>query len=462
MKTQLALVWLALALAACGDDEASTGGGGATSEATTITSTNAVTGGGGGNQGPSALGGPCLTDDDCIDGLCLDEGSTGNPSGYCSRFCDATLADDGCPEGNCNAIDGVGLVCFATCDPYASDCRDAYRCRPSDETKFDWQCRAACTSAADCSVTMSCNGDAENEGICTFPESNCSDLLDSDGDRRRDCTDSDCASDPICAGGPGAIGAACTSHLDCTAGMICASEALTGWPNGACVGSHEPGESCPVGEDYLAVYELKDKSDLLELLCFASCQDETDCRTGYRCSSGACTPWCEANAECASGVCRIGHGICADPEVCNDGIDNDGDASGIDCFDDDCETVCADAFAAGCAAALPLPASGTGETSVGQQAGECGWTGAALDFYAFTAPSDGQITVTVEADVPVIIGRYADCAGDNSDCEGDLDTFTGVTVYDNYVGAGMTYYFSVTTAPELVGPYTISHTFTPN
>ncbi|NUO47379.1 MAG: hypothetical protein HOV80_00835 [Polyangiaceae bacterium] len=466
MKTKHVIVCAVLALAACGDDEQSTGGAGGETPTSTTTTTSGNGGGagGGGGEGPSALGGPCLTDDDCFDGVCLDEGATGNPAGRCSRFCDPTLADDGCPEGTCESIDGFGLVCFAPCDPFAPNCREAYQCRPSDVTETDWQCRPACTSAADCLVTQSCNGDADDDGICTFPESDCEDLLDSDGDRRTDCLDTDCASDPICAGGPGVIGAACTSHLDCVTGTYCASEEKTGWPNGACINNREPGESCPAGQNaYLALYELKDGSGALDaLLCLATCQSEDDCRAGYRCTSGGCTPWCESNDECASGICRVGWGMCADPEVCNDGLDNDGDGGAMDCFDDDCETVCADAFTNGCTAAIPLPASGAGETSVGQQAGECSWTGSALDFYAFTAPSTGTITVTVEADAPVIIGRYTDCAGDNAHCEGDLDTFTGVTVYENYIGAGQTHYFSVTTAPELVGPYTISHTFTPN
>lgn len=469
MRTTRALLGLALALAACSDDETATGGGAGgadgTGGATSGTTATGDTGGGGGNQGPSEIGGPCLTDDDCLEGICLDEASTGNPAGFCSRWCDLSLADVGCAEGTCESVDGFGLVCIPSCDPFAPSCRDAYRCRTSSVAESDWACRPACTSGADCPVTGNCRGTAENDGYCIPPESNCNDLLDSDEDHMADCSDPDCAADPICVGGPGALGAACTSHLDCAIGTFCASEEKTGFPHGACIRQPATGESCEDGEgQFVGAIELKNGSGWIEsTICWADCHGPVfECREGYECGGSGCRPDCEANTECASGVCRVGYGVCADPEICNDGIDNDGDGIVGDCYDSDCQAVCLDAFVTGCDAAIPLPASGTGEITLGQQGGECSSPGAALDFYSFTAPANGALTVTVEADMPVIIGGYNDCATGNGNCEDELQFFTGVTVFERSLSGGATYYLSVTTTKELVGPYTISHTFTSN
>jgi hypothetical protein len=479
----------ALALAACGDDTATSAGsgGGATSTSAASTGTVATStvssgsqgsggdgagtpssvgsGGGEGGQGgqggeggagPSQLGGPCEEDGDCVDGLCLTEVDTGAPGGQCARRCDPTQPDDGCPEGLCESRSSLGDVCIASCDPAAPACRDAYHCEPRGDASTDWACRAQCTSGDDCPVTGNCAS-----GRCLLPESNCTDLVDSDRDQLWDCSDPDCLSDPACVGGDGELGDPCEEHTDCALGTYCFREEASGWPHGACIVS--PGEdmACPEGTSRFQVYFIGPPYELTTG-CSTTCAAVDECRDGYQCA-GACQGRCESGDQCASGACWEGDRKCYPAEVCDDGIDND-KGGYVDCFDPACTEACADALAAECAAAIPLPEEGEFATEVGQQSGGCGGPGSETDFYVFTADVAGTLLVTIDAATPHWLGTYTECdLAEDLNCSNNASPFDdGVVTREMNLGPGVTRWISVSSNATHAGPYTLSSTFTPD
>jgi hypothetical protein len=84
------------------------------------------------------------------------------------------------------------------------------------------------------------------------------------------------------------------------------------------------------------------------------------------------------------------------PEICNDGIDNDGNGY-ADCEDSACANDPSCPLAGLCAAAPPMADSQTGDTSVATPAfsGYCGGGGAPELLYSYTPPQDGILIVKV-------------------------------------------------------------------
>jgi len=158
----------------------------------------------------SALGGPCAANDGCQSGQCVPEVSqpqgdqygTGLPGGTCIDACqqDGSCTD---PNGICVSA-GMSQFCAMACDPTAnpSGCRDGYKC--IDLGNGSGACWAGCTSNDQCETTGLCDvtgSTADATGFCLTPPEDCSDTLDNDFDGRTDCGDMDCNKSDSCPSG---------------------------------------------------------------------------------------------------------------------------------------------------------------------------------------------------------------------------------------------------------------------
>jgi len=194
---------------------------------------------------------------------------------------------------------------------------------------------APCAADAECDDANACTTDACVAGTCTSTVvpgcTSCTSAADCADDGNL-CTTESCnagtcvrAQDPSCP--------ACAADTDCNDGNACTSDACVA---GECAAMITPGcTTCSTDTD---------------------CVDDGDACTTETCSAGACTvslaPTCSACASdadcddanaCTTDTCVAG--ACASspidgcstnpPEICNDGIDNDGDGL-VDCADTDC------------------------------------------------------------------------------------------------------------------------------
>ncbi len=114
--------------------------------------------------GPSPLGGPCSTDQDCTDGKCVDWaslGETAQTGKFCSRPC--------CNSHGCDTS-GTDMVCFATYSGSAMCIPGAVVGRSKLGTA---DVGASCGSGADCrsgwcnSKTMQCDDTCCSDGECS-------------------------------------------------------------------------------------------------------------------------------------------------------------------------------------------------------------------------------------------------------------------------------------------------------
>lgn len=114
----------------------------------------------------SPIGGPCTSDDDCLDpaAVCYEEGFDGNSNGFVGGYClifDCRPSD--CPSGStCVTVTDEGdTACFASCaGGVACPQAEGYLCADDDDA-----CWPGCGSGADCPTGYGCDPDWN---ICIF------------------------------------------------------------------------------------------------------------------------------------------------------------------------------------------------------------------------------------------------------------------------------------------------------
>lgn len=221
---------------------------------------------------------------------------------------------------------------------------------------------------------------------------------------------------------PGAIGDACTDGAACES-AACLTEAETGWPGGYCTDGCNAAQPCPSGSECVSFQSGDD-------YCLASCDINNDnCKAGYACFDlgngiGVCAASCTDDAQCTElPQCNVDQGLCVADEVCDDGVDNDGDG-GIDCSDSDCEATCGPLITAACMGAKAAQASNMGDTSADKDifSAPCTGAGAPETLYSFTPPADGQLTLNFDSteDMGVYIRTKCDDPASEIGCANDL------------------------------------------
>lgn len=213
----------------------------------------------------------------------------------------------------------------------------------------------------------------------------------------------------------------CVANDDCEPGF-CIPEGTTGWPLGYCTElcndlapCTTPGTQCvDIGAGQFC---LKD--------CILS-QGGVECEAHQQCfdlgnGAGVCGPGCRSDADCpVLGKCDAS-GYCVEPEDCSDVVDNDQDGL-TDCEDPDCLSTCQGAIDAACGAPTAAMATQAGNTTGGTAlfAGSCtGGAGALEDVFAYTAPADGLLEVSLASatDQGIYLRSTCDDAGAELACE---------------------------------------------
>lgn len=235
----------------------------------------------------SAVGDECAEDDECpVGGFCLAEDFAGWPGGACiTTDCDYA-SGMGCGEGAVCAEGNFGGLCLAGCET-DDDCRDSYGCVADGTYPDRMTCRPACTSDDACAGSSVCNPAL---GTCDDPFSD------------------------------GLLGEACGRGIGPCTGGTCLREFDTGLPGAFCtyVGctlGPDADDGCPA--DGVCVEGSG------ENLCFASCEDDDDCRAGYACRpvdeddatrGMGCFAACENDSVCANDdfSCNVGTGLCTE------------------------------------------------------------------------------------------------------------------------------------------------------
>lgn len=237
----------------------------------------------------------CLTDNDCEDL-------------YGSGF---SCLDDGfCHEVSGGGATGGGGETTTT----TAECSSDSDCATGEVCSSDSACEAvvACTSDEDCS-----------EGSVCSSESTCTESVECTSDA--DCSSGNvCSADGVCE----EEGVECTSDADCSSGNVCSSD-------GACVESVE----CTSDDDCSDGEVCSDGACVAEEVSVA-CTTDTDCDTdvGEICSAdGTCEVEgvirgifgeCSNDDDCdtdAGEVCSD-DGTCEIEEICDNYLDDDGDA----------------------------------------------------------------------------------------------------------------------------------------
>ena len=120
--------------------------------------------------------------------------------------------------------------------------------------------------------------------------------------------------------------------------------------------------------------------------------------------------------------CTVDTSGCVGKEICNDGVDNDGDGL-IDCDDPDCTASCLDSCSAPTAITLPMDV--TGDTRGLSELGtpSCTPDGAGPgQAYQITAPSDGTLQVNIEQGDFIGISVRKACGDATTELACNLDT----------------------------------------
>jgi hypothetical protein len=257
--------------------------------------------------------------------------------------------------GSCSADCGNGQGCDSAEDCIAGVCNDDGTCEPpscmdgvqnGDETDVDCggecpnQCDDGdgCDEDADC-VSMNCD---EETGMCLPPANNCS-----DGMQNGDETDVDCGGScpDKCDDGEG-----CDDDTDCMS-MNCDEETGTCLPPDGCSDGMQNGDetdvdcggSCP--DDCEDGEGCEDDDDCISMDCHPGmmiCQPGTSCSDGMLNGDetdvdcgGSCPDDCEDGEDCLVGddcistICDPDALTCSAP-ACDDGVQN-GDESDLDC-----------------------------------------------------------------------------------------------------------------------------------
>ncbi|OIP36971.1 MAG: hypothetical protein AUK47_14445 [Deltaproteobacteria bacterium CG2_30_63_29] len=261
-----------------------------------------------------ATGGFCTTTDDCQEPLtCLTE-TEGFPGGYCSA---QPCPQVGCPGSfaTCAFLDPAHTVsaCVESCNT-DMDCRtDGYICADLDGASGCLPGSMATTGAGSIGASCAADGDCDAGLTCmtNFVFGYCSKACVSDGD---------CGSDGACidqGGGTMRCMDGCTNNSQCRFSYsctvrdgsgVCDVDATTdavrnpsGQPDGQpCVNDINcQGGTCIVADDFPGGYCTTMDCDIVgcstanstcvnlqrDSLCFVNCNDASDCRDGYRCTT---------------------------------------------------------------------------------------------------------------------------------------------------------------------------------
>ncbi|MCD4739678.1 hypothetical protein K8R43_00645 [archaeon] len=264
----------------------------------------------------------CGTDKICCDGSC----------GYivCSSDSDCDDSDSGTDDdcvypGKCNAYctnTGSG-GCTNECSPEGMFCDGTtwINCSYCDTD----ECLDECSPQYNCAEQNSSSGNCWCEcGDYTLGneddvDGGCSDSLDNDCDGDTNCDDSDCASDPYCAGGCSNNGESCLLDGDCCDPSLCDDSEST----------------CYECNGFL------DHAGLCELECGApACDDELP---GSSSGGTCCVSDCSASTSVGSCDCLTGNcesGYCSSGSACYSGVTCSSPGWDYSDLNSSCEDVC--------------------------------------------------------------------------------------------------------------------------
>ena len=267
--------------------------------------------------------------------------STASEGGSCETICDDGVDNDGdgltdCDDPNCAGDDAclTDEICddgldndgdsYIDCNDF--DCDDDPACEGAGETDCDDGIDNDDNGYVDCD-DFDCNDDPACGG--TGGDEICDDGIDNDGDSYVDCDDWDCDDDAACGGS--SESEVCDDGIDNDGDSYVDCDDWDCDDDAACGGSSESEvEVCDDGIDMTGT-------------------GRRSCGTPVRARS-ATTRDCDDDWDCDDdAACDGSGGSTGEDEVCDDGIDNDGD-SFVDCDDWDCdddpacpgETVCDD------------------------------------------------------------------------------------------------------------------------
>ena len=227
--------------------------------------------------GTKAIGAPCTSADECIDGTCLTNGLV--PGGYCAREgCDA------CPAGSsCLKFPTGTSYCLKACASHA-ECAAA----GVTECTTDGVCWLGTPMSLESPVGGPCNDDSDcvDEGATCYPET-----LESGswtGFVQGYCLINDC------------------TKSSCPKGSTCQQIYQSGGT--ACVAACDTGDDCRNDGGYGCLPFDTDG------VCWPSCGDGSSCPDGYGCDSnqGECIPAC-TETSCPTGKVCGADGVCKDP-----------------------------------------------------------------------------------------------------------------------------------------------------
>jgi MYXO-CTERM domain-containing protein len=284
------------------------------------------------DEGCTALGEPCVANDECVGGLCAD-----SPAGrICSQTCDPLRPDLGCPSSfYCARSMGCDGFCIPTgtvpADPkgfgetcttdiecgsrFCTDPGDGVRrcmrpCRGDEGTCLDDEVCVAplgsCGGCLDARLVAPPRGFGEPctaDGDCHSGQ--CLDVLGRQYCSRACTSSSECPAsahcrEGSCVRGPlGALGSNCVTNEDCGGGAtLCAGEGTRKWCTQQCTTECPEGFVCEnAGAVNVCAPALK--------LVGESCATSADCLTGLCAGVGSsmvCTRFCGPESLCPSGL----------------------------------------------------------------------------------------------------------------------------------------------------------------
>ena len=269
----------------------------------------------------------CSTDDDCSPGMCLTTftasggGMMDAPGGYCSLTCmsDADCGAGGTCSGAFAGIAGLGAMpgrCLKGCAMDA-DCRDGYRCVTA--------------------LGMSVSSGAQDPTGGLLGGSGCEPIPET-----QQLPD-------------GVVGKACEKHSDCGEGRCQRAAGMLAYPDGYCTGACLQDSEC--GKNGVCAPSAGAGAGS----CSLRCEQDDDCREGYRCRS------ISGQLQCSPGAAPLPDNVvgnaCEDDAACGGAAmacaSNLGQSAAVGGY---CTQTCVDATDCGaggvCVGALPpqLPA----------------------------------------------------------------------------------------------------------
>jgi hypothetical protein len=404
-------------------------------------------------EDPNCLDEICDNDaDDDMDGLidCGDPDCDGTPDCTSTgEICDNGVDDDGDGDVDCNDSDCEGLpACTEDCgngvdddgdgdvDCDDSDCTGTPGCAEDEicddgvDNDGDGAVDCAdsdCASEPECIAEDCSNGidddgdgdidcdDSECEGDFADCGEDCSNYVDDDGDGDIDCDDSDCVDDEDCED----VGGTCIEQWELECGD---SDSYRNWGPGSA--SVIDQYSCTpwdeTGPEYTYVFRpeaseevtvcLSNMSEDLDLFIInesggcdgANCFDYGNGCTTIDAVAGEQYYFVVDGYQGAMGTYDIAVECPSTSEICDNGIDDDGDSL-VDCDDDACEgmveclELCNEGWSLFCGSTDDYSTLGAGASDSVDSYSCTSWVENGPEFaYYFQAPLDQANEVTVE------------------------------------------------------------------